>query len=562
MAEKAFEDGLYDASLSFLERFQKDYPGSANAVEADLLAGQCFFHQNKFARALDKFEGLMKNPRAGNIRDTLYYWIAEVNLKKNDYEKAATYYREIIRGYPASAYLPAAYYSLGWCLFQGQRFKEALGYFEALVEKYPREPQAGDAEFKIIEALYGLKDYAALKQKIGPAVKAFSGDALRKAYLDFYAAEADYYLGDYKGALAGYSKVLADPAGGELIRVQSLVGKADSLYNLGDYAGASGIYQEALVRTELKELTGPALDKLYYNLGWSLLKQEDAAGAVEAFRKIPDPDSDDIGYSLGLAYFNKGDYARARSILGKFQTGFEGSELRPKALFLLGNCCYILEDYARAMQAFKEAARSASSDAELAQKAEYAAADSLFQLGREEEALAGFKALRAKYSDGAIAGDIIWWLGNYYYRNHDRELAARYFLSFIQDFPRNPLSADAHYFLGLTFMETQKTQEALDNFREALKADRDDLKPKVLLRMAEIEEGRGNIGAAIKNYAQAVGSAGKDRSLAAVALLRMGRIYEDENDAEEAFKAYTRILGMNVPESKYAEERLANLKRK
>jgi len=47
----------------------------------------------------------------------------------------------------------------------------------------------------------------------------------------------------------------------------------------------------------------------------------------------------------------------------------------------------------------------------MAQRSEYAVADSLYRMGREQEALERFKSLRAKYSDGAIAADVIWWLG-------------------------------------------------------------------------------------------------------------------------------------------------------
>jgi len=67
VAKKAFEDGFYEVSLGLLERFLKEYPASAKANEANLLIGECCFHQNRFLDALNKFEGLLNLASAKNI---------------------------------------------------------------------------------------------------------------------------------------------------------------------------------------------------------------------------------------------------------------------------------------------------------------------------------------------------------------------------------------------------------------------------------------------------------------------------------------------------------------
>ena len=750
MAEKAFEDGFYDVSLGLLARFLKNYPDSVKAIEANLLVGECFFHQNKFTKALVQFELLLKDAQAQKIKDALYYWIAEVNFKGNNYNQAVAYYKKIIGEFPASSYAPIAYYSLGWCLFQERKFKDALEYFKALAEKYPQEPQGKDAAFKLIECLYNLKDYAALKEKINPAVRALSKDTLRMAYLYFYLGEANYYLGNFNEAIDAYSKVLANNPEAKmqalakldlgwsylklkryqeaedtflaikqedlerrnrdilllgrvtvlmetnrinqarklyeellsltndpLIRAQAAIGKAEALYNLADYAEASKAYREALAKINFKDLAGPAIDKLYYNLGCSWLKLGDPVEAINAFQKIIDlnndaafklsalcqigdayqeeanyrkaqetyalllkeypdsPDSDyalyqlgsvclkdskieeaiadltalgekfpaskfldDAAYTLGLVYFKKQDYHSAKAVLKKFQAEFKDSDLKPKALYLLGNCFYSSGDYAQAMQIFKEIPGFSGLDAELIQKAEYGAADSLYQMGQEQEALARFKALRAKYPDASVTPDIVWWLGSYYYQHNELDLAARYFLSLIRDFPKSYLLADAYYALGLTLMDESKTQEALDNLKHALNLNKPDIQskatvalaelffkagdynnaleyyhqglesssledaPKLHLKIAEIEEAKGDLDEAIKEYREVSESSVQDASLTVTSLLRLGRIYEDKNNIQEALKTYSRILEMKLPESKYAEERIARLKAK
>lgn len=779
MAKKALEDGFYEVSLGLLERFLNNYPDSPSVIEANLLVGECYFHQNKFMDALLKFEMLLKDSRSKNIRDALYYWIAEVNFKGNNFNQAILNYKKIIREFPASSYVPVAYYSLGWCLFQEQKFKSALEYFRALAEKYPKEPQSKDALFKIIECLYSLKDYTGLKNRISPSIAALAKDPLRLAYLYFYLGEANYYLGNFEEALAAYAKVLGlnpdekmqalckldlawsylklkrykeaedvfwslkqedlekrsrdilllgkallfmetnrineaiklyeellaltnDP----LISAQGSIGRADALYNLADYSLASGAYKDALAKINLKDMPAQAVDKLRYNLGWSLFKQGDTKGAIKEFQKVVDssadttlklsalcqigdayqegadfkgseeayslllkeypgsaysdyalyqlgavflkdsqtdqailnlanlvksfPESqffDDAVYTLGLAYFNAQDYNSAKNTLKKFLLELKDSGLKPKALYLLGNCYYNLGDYSSAIQTFKEVTKLSGSQVQLAQKAEYGVADSLYQAGEEKEALARFKALRSKYPDSAFTPEIIWWLGSFYYQHAEPDLAARYFSSLIRDFSGSYLLADAYYALGLVFAEESKNKEALESFQKALDLNKPEILPKASLaiadiytlegkfdlaldlykdvarnypnlsdsislkiaeglakkgdynaaldyyrnglkgvalkdaqklhfKVAEIQEERGNIDDAIKEYLEAVNSAQQDNVLTAEALFRLGQIYEDRDNSPEALSIYKKILQMNIAESGSAQERI------
>jgi len=74
------------------------------------------------------------------------------------------------------------------------------------------------------------------------------------------------------------------------------------------------------------------------------------------------------------------------------------------------------------------------------QKAEYEVADCYYKLGQEKEAVSRFKLLRAKYPDSKLTPEIMWWLGQYYYRLNDLNLARRYLSSLAKDFPDNALS--------------------------------------------------------------------------------------------------------------------------
>ena len=124
-----------------------------------------------------------------------------MHFRGNSFDQATRYYQAVIKEYPNSSYVPAAYYSLGWCLFQQGEFRLALEYFQIVENKFPREPSAQDASFKIIECLYNLKDYKGLKEKLQPYLKIYAKDPAKLAYLYFYNAEAEYYLNNFSLSL-------------------------------------------------------------------------------------------------------------------------------------------------------------------------------------------------------------------------------------------------------------------------------------------------------------------------------------------------------------------------
>ena len=656
VAKKAYEDGFYDVSLGLLERFLKSYPDSSKVWEAQLLTGQCYFHQDRFMDALSKFESILDKPGAKAIKDEITYWIAEVHFRGNSFSQAQSYYRKIIEGFPNSPYVPSAYYSLGWCLFQEREYQKALAYFKGVEEKYPREPQAKDASFKIIECLYNMKDYTGLKDRIKPYFKAYAKDPTRTGYLYFYLAEADYYLNNFSDAALNYSKVIQnsddvktcalselgmgwsylklkryqeaqgvlsdikredlDPHSADilllargmlftetdnaqeakkaydqllnssadpLVLVQAYIGKADAIYNMADYAEAINVYKEALGKEWFKDVPQEISDKLYYSLAWAYLKSGEFKEAINEFQKIVNTSSDNIvkvsalcqigdayqdsgeyakaqgaydtvlkdysdsmyadyvqyqlgltqlkssnydgavlsfaalkknfpaskllddaAYGLALAYFQKQDYGASQEALAQFKDGFKDSAVRPQAMYLLGASLYNLERFQDSISVFKDIINAYNQDKELVQKAEYEIADCFYKMGEEKEAMERFNALRTKYPDSTLTPEVMWWLGEYYYRHSDPVLSRRYFLSLVQDFPKSDLVADAYYILGSGYADEAKYEEAIQSFNKAMDLGKSDLKGQAAIAIADIYVKQGSPDSALKVYKDTV----------------------------------------------------------
>ncbi|MCM8789770.1 MAG: tetratricopeptide repeat protein, partial [Candidatus Omnitrophica bacterium] len=240
-----------------------------------------------------------------------------------------------------------------------------------------------------------------------------------------------------------------------------------------------------------------------------------------------------------LSYFPRQDYSSSIEIFRKFQTDFADSTLKVQSIYLLGSSLFNLGRYGEAIEVFKDILRMPGADAELAQKAEYEIADCLFQMGNEKEAVERFKALRSKYPDSSLTAEIIWWLGEYYYRRNDLVFARRYFLSLIRDFPKSNLVADAYYILGSSFEEESRYDEAIDNFKKVIEMGKSDLAAQARMGIAGIYAKQDKYGLAFDMYQAAL----KEYPyLAALILPKIAELYYSLSKFDEAIDYYRKAL--------------------
>lgn len=621
VAKKAFEDGFYEVSLGLLERFLVNYPGSKNSQEANLLIGRCFYHQNRFLDALNKFEELLNKTSAKDIKDAVLYWIAEVHFKGNDFIKAGQYYKMVIDEFPKSSYAVASLYSLGWCLFQEAKYAEALDYFRMTKEKFPAEPQAQDSYFKIIECLYNLKDYAGLKESARPYLKAYPKDTSRIPYLYFYLAESDYYLNNFTEAINEYTKVISNTGDDRIkalsllgmawsylklkqyqqaqdifleikpdslerngkgilllgkailfqetnrfseakniydellnntsepiVSMQAYLGKADAFYNMAEYQEAIGVYKQTQDKVATREgVPQEMLDKLYYGLAWSYLKEGRFKEAIDEFQKIAKhsedkivkisalcqigdtyqdsgdynnaaltydtilkdyPDSfysDYIQYQLGLTLLKASNYDGAIMSFLNLKKNFPNSKLLDDAAYSLGLAYFQRQDYASSKEIFEEFI-SVYKDSNLRAQGTYLLGTSLYNLGRFLEAIEVFKTIIKTY-------------------NQDKELMQK-----------------AEYEIADCFYQLGDEKEAMVRFKMLrAKYPDSDLTPEVMWWLGEYHYRRNELDLARRYFSSLIRDFPKS-NLVADSYYALGSTYQQESKYLEAIDNFKKVI--------------------
>lgn len=457
VAKRAFDDGFYDTSLKLLENFSRSYPVSEKAAEAKLLKGRCYFLENKYLDALGVFTGIAADQKSLALRDDAFYWIAEVYFRSNDFNKAVEYYEKIIRGFPDSDYFAASVYSLGWCKFQTQDFDQAVKYFKIIEEKYPKETFMKDAVFKIIESFYNLKQYGLIKEKVGSSLRLYTQDFEKSAYLHFYLAEAEYYLGNYSESAKEYNLVYSYSID-DRIKALCGLGLGWARLKLKDYPGA----QEAISSVNQSSLDKKNQNVLLMANAVLLSEQKDFLRSKQAYKELAAEAVDRdilVQADLGLAdaYYNLGEYKDAitvyAEILDKNASGIT-AELEDNlhygfawALFKAGRIKESTEEFRKAADVSDDKVIKVASLCQLA--------DIQLDSGDFNQAIKTYNSILKDYPDSLRVDYAQYQLGVAYIRSSDYDSAVKAFKSLKQKFPDSKLLSDAAYSLALAYFSKQ-----------------------------------------------------------------------------------------------------------
>lgn len=667
-----FQEQYYSQALEYFRQVEENFPKESYGQDAGFKIIECLYNLKDYAALKEKARKYIKAYSKDPVKSAyLYFYLAEADYYLNNFSEAINEYGRCEAMSGDEKLKALAGLGQAWSYFKAKQNKEAeaafakikfenlekanqgallLGRAGLLAENksyaqakniYQQAALTADDPAVIIQgylgqadACYNLADYKEAIKIYREAESKLSAALPQETRDKLYYGLAWAYLkeGEFKNAIEEFRKV-AKQSEDKTFKVSALCQIGDAYQDSGDFNHALEVYDNILKNYPDSFYS----DYVQYQAGLTMLKLSNYDGAIMAFKALKTNFSqsklqDDATYALGLAYFQREDYNASREVFEKLLEEYKDSGLRPQAMYLLGTSFFNLKKYDQAIAVFKDVLRNYAHDAELAQKAEYEIADCFYQMGNEKEAMARFKALRAKYPDSKLSPEVIWWLGEYYYRHNSLDLSRRYFSSLIQDYSKSSLVADAYYALGISFAQENKYGEAVDNFKKAVQSGRSDLSatatvamadvylkqdkldqalgsyrevladyphlsnliyPKmgevyfklrdydqalsclekslesvpvrqmssIQFRIAEIHQARGNADEAIDAYLKVPYLYGQDSDLSLKALLRVAAIYEDKENFKEAMNIYKKISALDVPEAKYAQERIDWIKR-
>ena len=576
-----FQQQEYRKAIDSFKLLISKFPRESQVKDAAFKVIECLYNLKEYSALRDSAKNYLKAYSKDTARlPYLYFYEAEANFYLDSFNDAAESYAKAIKGATDPKVVSLSKLGQAWSylklkrytdaesvfsdiniadlekkavdvLFLGKailmtetnRINEAASVYDDLIKTQPEPSVLTQAYMGKADALYNLAKYDEAIKVYREALDKTKQENIPSEIIDkLHHSLAWAYLkqGEFKEAIAEFQNIVKE-SDDKTFKVSALCQIGDAYQDSGDYAKAQTTY-DSILKDYPDSLYS---DYVQYQLGLTFLKASNYDGAILSllnFRKNYPTSKlfDNVTYALGLAYFQKQDYESSRQIFEKFDE-FKDSSLKQQSAYLLGTSFFNLGRFSEAIEIFKNLIRLYGQDKQLAQKAEYEIADCYYQMGNEKEAMNRFKILRSKYPESSLTAEIIWWLGEYYYRHNDLVLARRYFLSLVQDFPKSNLVPDAYYAIGSSFEEEGRHREALDNFKKVLQLGKTDLAAQAAVAIADIYTSMGNSEEALRIYQE---TAGNYPNLTSLTYPKIADIYFRKSNYAEAVEYLRKSLDL------------------
>lgn len=324
----------------------------------DFERGMELYDKGVYGSAYSAFEksslvnGEDMNPDADllTLKSKLMMGKSAVRIGKPDAEMLMlSYFRENVPD--ALAY--EAVMDLGNYYYNQRKYDEAITFYEMIDPSTLSDDQRSEIKFKEGYAKFVKKNFSGAKSALGQ-IRKIKNDNYFDA--NYYYALSAYYTKDYKGAVEAF-KLVQDSK-----RYKSVV--------------PVHIAQILLAEKKFDELVAYAEP---------LMDDPDIRKQTE------------LRQMLGQAYFEKGDYEKARPFLEEYAAS--SGQVREDDLFQLGVTQYKLKEYQKAIDILKGLAEQNS---EMGMYAMFYLADSYLKLGDKPAARNAFFKASGKKFDPAI----------------------------------------------------------------------------------------------------------------------------------------------------------------
>jgi tetratricopeptide (TPR) repeat protein len=531
-ARKVFSEFLDEASLTDPRRGEAEYYVAFSALSLNHDDGE---------KLIDDF--ISNNPSSPKSA-TAYYDLANFFYDQKSYSKATTYYKKV--DFPALSLdqQSQAHFKWGYSYFNLKKLDEALEQFnfvkslnsqyapasnyyagfieyskglypEALTDLRKAESNPSYAmvvPYLIANVYYRQKKYDELLQYT-TSLKNRS-DLQNQEEIAMLTAEAYYFKGDYKNAIEGYEKFLADnPAKGE----SSLLFRAGyANYALDQVDKAIGYLSKSAAAKDSVSYYSS------YYLGILYLKKGEKALAVNAFdysRKYQKDKklAEESTFQFAKIAYDAGRPDQAITEFEKFLVTYPGSTHANETKELLAQAYINGNNFHKAIE-YIEGLPSRSSHIDQAyQKATYLKGVELFN--KEDYAGAVF--------------------------NFEKSL----------QYPRDPgFVAFASYWAGEAYSVGRKYDEAVRHYQRVVETS-SAVEPDILLKTRYgLGYAHYNLQAydkALFNFREFVNKGNKNTPNHTDGLIRLADCYYVSKQYEEALEMYTRARNIGSPDNDY-----------
>jgi TolA-binding protein len=451
--EALYNQQKYAEALALYQQLTADFPQAEIVPDGWYRQGDCSYRLNQFAAATEAYQKVLQQATAGPLAFRAAYWLGEALYRQSQYTDALVAYEQCLALDPDDNYALYARYSIALCQLKTGEPEQASEGLQALVEAHATHDLAPELIYRLAEALYASKNYAAALTHYERVRAEFPQSPF--AQLSWSGtAWAQWSLEKYDEALQAFKQLLATPD--EVVAREAAMRVADCLFLLENYPEAAQAYQKVA-----DDPANPAAPAARFWQAISLERQGDKESARQAFSAFIEA---------------HGDHEQAVE-----------AHLHLASLQVEANQW---EEAARLYQA----AGRLSKDPEVQAQAQYGAAWATYQHTRADDDLTQLEALADQQPTTSLAGQIAYQAGKLRFVRGDYSRAIQLFSTVVQHHPTESYLPETLYLLGAAYEKADKLQPAKDFYQRTLEqAPESEYAAEARARLAVLQAAAGEV---------------------------------------------------------------------
>jgi len=457
-AQKLFNDGYYDLSISQLRLFMQRYPDAQQVADAWRLTGEANFALKKFVAAREAFETFEIRYPAHPAIEPARLRTAKCFAKQGDLQNAALAYQRFVLLHPKSSQAPEAQYRSAELWLRAGDGEKARTELYRLLEDYSGSDYRLPGHLLLVQSFENSGD---TKRALDEAERLFRSfppnDLTAPAY--FIRGRLQEQLGQFQLAETSYQELTArfddsKKTAGRSRPAQPASSEwtSQAYARLAELANARGDINGAMSFLDKAETLAPnahAKNNLVLRRAEMLAELNDYNRALEALAKFDRADTDSAHkliylYTVGLLQENLRNDAAAVE-------AYRQVTLLPRAVEWRSDSANTNPQYRR-------------------QRSFWRGAAVLLRSQKYNEALALCRAYRNEYPAGEF-GDAILKLEADMQGDglNDYPAALRLYQEVLEKFPQSPLVDDAQWAVADTYEKIGEKRLAISEWQRLLK---------------------------------------------------------------------------------------------
>lgn len=468
-----FDRALYEKALETFQKLIQDYPEHSFYEDALFKIGETLYNLHQYEEAIDQFKKFIVTFSDSNRHAECYFYIAESYYYLGNSLTAVTYYAKTAEIAYDNKLALMAKVSMGWAYLKLEKYKLAQEHF--------------DSALAFSQAKGILSD-------------------------DVYLGQASLYseMKEYEKAVTAYTNLIQTfPLSQRL--AEAYLGKANVHYILEQYAQAILDYTAIIDQYTSDPQRQDLVEKAYFGLAWSYLKDGDIDAAIKKFETIKEKtENKTIKISaltqIGDAYQDVGEYQKAIDIYDQILKNYSDS---------------LYTDYVQYRQGI-----------------------ALLKMNNIHAATLSFQSLQANFPDSKYIIDSKYYLAVAHFKKEDWTAAKTFILEYIDNQPEsNEFLAEALHILALSdfnlknYQDSMKTsQRILKNYptQSAIVKNAELNIAKCIYKTDNVNEGLKRFNLLINKYPQS--------DVAQQSLLWIGDHYLELSEFDQAIKYYQHFI--------------------